>query len=86
MTGNGVHRPKTASKVAAKLTSKVVTRGGAKYTQVTRKDGSIVLRPVVAAPVVVTLPEAPARRRVATPSKTARRTRRGRFAQAGAVR
>jgi hypothetical protein len=50
VAGNGVRAPRAAqSKAVEGEAERIVTRAGRRYMRVTRKDGSIVLTPVVVA-------------------------------------
>jgi hypothetical protein len=64
VTGNGVRTPQAARPKAVRgKGNRVVTRGGQRYTQFTRKDGSIVLRPVPAVDASPVETRKPAERR-----------------------
>jgi hypothetical protein len=70
--GNGVTPPKAAKQSTAKA-DKVVTRGGVKYAEKRRTNGSIVLTPVAASVTEepVPQPKAPASKRSAANARKA---------------
>jgi hypothetical protein len=80
VTGNGVKAPRAARPKSVRGSGdRVVARRGQRYTQVTRKDGSIVLAPVApaeaepgkTAPVIA--PKPAGRKSAAKPPKVAAR-------------